>query len=48
MKIFQNMDLFEALQLYNKVKESQIESNFKKILLNDIYFFTAGLSKNYE
>lgn len=48
MKIFQNMDLFEAIQLYNKVKESQIETGFKNILLNDLYFFTAGLSKDYE
>ena len=48
MKIFQNMNLFEAIQFYNKIKQSTLETGFKNMLLNDIYFFTDGLSKNYE
>lgn len=47
MKLFKNMTLQEAIQFYNKIKNSTLEIGFKNILLNDIYFFTNEFTTDY-
>lgn len=47
MKLFKKMTLQEAIQFYNKIKKSTLETSFKNILLNDIYFFTNEFTTDY-
>lgn len=49
MKIFKPMSLKEAKEFYNKLKEEskKTPSTILKIAMDDIWFFTDGLQKNY-
>ena len=49
MKIFKPMSLEEAKELYEKLKEESkgAPSAILKIAMEDIWFFTDGLQKNY-
>lgn len=49
MKIFKPMSLEEAKEFYEKLKtESKNAPNsLLKIAMDDIWFFTDGLTKNY-
>lgn len=49
MKIFNPMSLEEAKELYEKLKLESKKSNSRilKIAMDDIWFFTDGLTKNY-
>lgn len=47
MKLFKSMSLTEAAQLYEDIKNSDCSFNVKNILLQDIWFFTEGLTKAY-
>lgn len=49
MKIFQFMSLDEAKRMYKDIKEDSKGKKdlIYKILLNDIWFFTNALTKDY-
>ena len=49
MKIFQPMFLDEAKKMYEDIKKDSKgkKDPIYKILLNDIWFFTNGLTKDY-
>ena len=47
MKLFKSMSLTESVRLYEEIKNSDCNVSMKNILLQDIYFFTDGLTKAY-
>lgn len=49
MKLFKPMTKEEAIKLYNEIKEAYKgqKSSFASICLEDIYFFTDELTKDY-
>ncbi len=49
MKIFKSMSLEEAKELYNKLKEEskKTPNTILKITMEDIWFFTDGLQRDY-
>lgn len=49
MKIFKPMSLEEAKEFYNKLKEENKKApcTILKIAMEDIWFFTDGLQKDY-
>ena len=49
MKIFKSMSLEEAKEFYNKLKQESKEtpSTILKIAMEDIWFFTDGLQRDY-
>lgn len=49
MKIFKPMSLEEAKEFYNKLKEESrvAPSTILKIAMDDIWFFTDGLQRDY-
>ena len=49
MKIFRSMPLEEAKELYEKLKEESKKAPcaILKIAMDDIWFFTDGLQKDY-
>ena len=49
MKIFKSMSLEEAKEFYDKLKEEsrKTPNTILKIAMDDIWFFTDGLQKNY-
>ena len=49
MKIFKPMSLEEAKEFYEKLKEEskKTSSAILKIAMEDIWFFTDGLQKDY-
>lgn len=49
MKIFKPMSLEEAKEFYEQLKEEskKAPSTILKIAMEDIWFFTDGLQKNY-
>ena len=49
MKIFKSMSLEEAKEFYNKLKEESKKnpSTILKISMDDIWFFTDGLKRDY-
>ena len=44
--IFKHMSLEEAIEFYEKLKE-EAPSDLVKIAMDDIWFFTDGLKRNY-
>lgn len=44
--IFKHMSLEEAKELYEKLKEEE-SNTLVKIAMDDIWFFTDGLQKDY-
>lgn len=49
MKIFKSMSLEEAKEFYNKLKEEskKTPSTILKTAMEDIWFFTGGLQRDY-
>ena len=47
MKLFKSMSLTESVRLYEEIKNSDCSGSMKNILLQDIWFFTDGLTKAY-
>lgn len=49
MKIFKSMSLEEAKEFYNKLKEESKKTpcTILKIAMDDIWFFTDGLQRDY-
>lgn len=49
MKIFQPMSLEEAKEFYEKLKEEskKAPSTILKVAMDNIWFFTDGLQKDY-
>jgi hypothetical protein len=49
MKIFKSMSLEEAKEFYEKLKEEskKMPNTILKIAMEDIWFFTDGLQKDY-
>jgi hypothetical protein len=49
MKLFKPMSLEEAKEFYEKLKEEskKTSSTILKIAMDDIWFFTDGLQKDY-
>lgn len=47
MKLFKSMSLTESARLYEEIKNSDMDCAVKNIFLDDIYFFTDGLTKAY-
>lgn len=49
MKLFKPMSLEEAKEFYEKLKEEskKAPNTMLKIAMEDIWFFTDGLQKNY-
>jgi len=49
MKLFNHMSLKEAKELYNKLKKESKKApcTILKIAMDDIWFFTDGLQKDY-
>lgn len=47
MKLFKSMSLTESARLYEEIKNSDMDCTVKNIFLDDIYFFTDGLTKAY-
>lgn len=47
MKLFNDMSLTDAARFYEEIKNSEMSVSMKNILLQDIWFFTDGLTKAY-
>ena len=47
MKMFKSISLTDAARLYEEIKNGDFSVSIKKILLQDIWFFTDGLTKAY-
>ena len=47
MKIFKPMSLEEAKKLYEELKQVEVRTRFITVAMDDIYFFTNSLTKDY-
>ena len=47
MKLFNKMTKEEAKEMYEKIKNEKFDPAVKKILLDDIYFFTNNFTQDY-